>query len=70
MSDSRGKSIAKSLSWRVVASLTTVAIVLFFTGELELAVAVGGVEVVAKLIIFYGHERIWQRIPWGAPKTG
>ena len=61
MSESRRRSVAKSLSWRTVATLTTILIVLLFTGEIELAVAIGGVEVVAKLVIFYVHERLWQK---------
>ena len=62
MSDSRGRSIVKSLSWRIVATATTILIVLAFTGEIELAVTIGGVEIVAKLLIFYVHERTWQRV--------
>ncbi len=65
MSESRRRSVAKSLSWRVVATATTVLIVLAFTGEIELALTVGGVEVIAKLLIFYVHERTWQRVTWG-----
>ncbi len=65
MSESRRRSVAKSLSWRTVATLTTILIVLLFTGEIELAVAIGGVEVVAKLVIFYLHERLWQKAGWG-----
>jgi len=65
MSESRRRSVAKSLSWRTVATLTTMLIVLLFTGEIELAVAIGGVEVMAKLVIFYLHERLWQKAGWG-----
>ncbi|HSM59300.1 MAG TPA: DUF2061 domain-containing protein [Longimicrobiales bacterium] len=65
MSETRARSAVKSLSWRVVATATTVALVLAFTGELRIAVAVGGIEVVAKLVIFYAHERVWDRVRWG-----
>ena len=65
MSESRSRSVVKSLSWRFVATATTFLIVLAFTGRLDLAVAIGGVEVVAKLLIFYVHERTWQRVKWG-----
>jgi uncharacterized membrane protein len=63
--ESRSRSVAKSVSWRVVATGTTMSLVYWFTGTVELAVAVGGVEVVAKLMIFYAHERIWMKVPWG-----
>ena len=65
MSESRSRSVVKSLSWRFLATATTFLIVLTFTGRLDLAVAIGGVEVVAKLLIFYVHERTWQRVEWG-----
>ncbi len=70
MSESRTRSVLKSLSWRALATLTTVVIVLMLTGELDLAVAVGSIEVVAKLVIFYMHERLWQRIGWGERSGG
>jgi uncharacterized membrane protein len=57
--------MAKAVSWRVVATLTTIFIVLLLTGELEIAVTVGGLEAVTKLAGFYLHERLWQRIRWG-----
>lgn len=65
MVESRARSVVKSLSWRLVASLTTVALVFLFTGEVHIAFAVGGVEVAAKLVIFYLHERFWDRVAWG-----
>ena len=55
----------KALIWRLLASLTTVVIVLLLSGELELALFVGGVEAIAKLIVFYGHERAWSFVRWG-----
>jgi uncharacterized membrane protein len=55
----------KSVSWRVVASLTTISLVLIFTGSLNLALEVGLFEVVAKLVLFFFHERVWNRLPWG-----
>ena len=65
MSDTRSRSLVKALTWRLLASLTTVVIVLLLSGELELALTVGGVEAIAKLIVFYGHERAWSFVRWG-----
>ena len=65
MMESRARSVVKSLSWRVVATSTTIVLVYFFTGQVDVAVAVAGVEVVAKLTIFYFHERVWQAVAWG-----
>jgi len=59
------RSLVKAISWRVVATLTTMAVVYLFTRRLTLAVEIGAVEVVAKLLFYYGHERIWNWISWG-----
>lgn len=65
MSDTHSRSVAKTISWRVVASLTTAVIVLLLTGQFKIAFAVVGVEAVAKFIVFYLHERAWSAVKWG-----
>ncbi len=59
------RSIVKTVSWRFLATATTVSLVLIFTGEVTIAVTVGAFEIVAKLIIYFLHERFWGRIHWG-----
>ena len=62
------RSLIKSISWRFIATVTTMSIVYLFTGELKLAAEVGVVEVVTKLMFYYGHERLWNWISWGRDK--
>ena len=53
----------------VLPPLLTVMIIVFvFTRKLALAIEVGAVEVTAKLLLYYFHERIWGFIGWGKPK--
>lgn len=54
--------LAKTISWRFIATFTTILLVFTFTGELTLSIGLGVVEVITKLILYYGHERIWERI--------
>lgn len=68
MSDTQARSITKTFSWRVVATLTTIILVYSFTGELTIAASVGGIEVFLKLFLYYVHERLWSAIPWGEKK--
>jgi len=63
--DIRIRSIIKALSWRLFATITTIIIVFVFTGEITVAVEIGAVEVVSKLLIYYIHERIWSKVSWG-----
>ncbi len=59
------RSLIKTISWRLIATLTTMTIVYLFTGELKLAAEIGLVEVIAKLLFYYGHERFWNWVSWG-----
>jgi len=59
------RSIVKGISWRFVATATTIIIVYIFFGRLDLAVAAGVLESVAKVMLFWLHERVWQRIKFG-----
>ncbi len=61
--DSHVRSLAKALSWRIVATLTTSIIAYIVTGSLDTAVLIGGVEFVLKFVIYYLHERAWQVVP-------
>ncbi len=63
--ESKLRSLIKSLSWRLTATLTTAGLVYIFTGELVLAATIGGVELILKLAIYYSHERVWDQIKWG-----
>ena len=65
MQESHIRSILKGISWRLVATIDTVLIVLLVTclaGEcsLELAGMIAGAEFIIKLLIYYVHERLWQ----------
>lgn len=60
--DSWQISLAKTTTWRVTATLTTIIIAYFIIGDVEAALAIGGIEFFAKMIIYYLHERIWNRI--------
>lgn len=65
MKDSHKRSVAKGVTWRVLASGTTMGLVYVFTGDLALMAGVGALEIVAKFVLYYGHERAWAVVPWG-----
>jgi uncharacterized membrane protein len=65
MKESHLRSIIKSLSWRIAATLTTMLIAYFIIGDHEIAIKIGGIEVVVKLLIYYLHERLWLLFPTG-----
>jgi uncharacterized membrane protein len=63
--DKQWRSLLKTVTWRVIATLTTAGLVYAFTGELKLAAEVGALEVALKLLFYYLHERGWERVTWG-----
>ena len=65
MIDSHRRSVVKAISWRAVATLTTMGIVLVLTRKLILMLEVGLLDIVAKLTFYYLHERVWGKIKWG-----
>ncbi|MBN1338173.1 MAG: DUF2061 domain-containing protein [Bacteroidales bacterium] len=74
MKDSPGRSLAKAVTWRILASGATflVAFVIFrrYTNQkvsevLESATFVTTLEFLSKIIFYYIHERLWTNINWG-----
>ena len=59
------RSIIKTLSWRFIATATTVILVLIMTGRMDIAFTVGGFEVFLKMLFYFLHERSWDKIRWG-----
>ena len=60
---SRKRSLIKTISWRVTATTTTFLIAWAVTGDVGAGLAIGGVEAIAKLALYYFHERAWERVP-------
>ncbi len=63
---SRRRSLLKAVSWRVSGSIATMAAVWFITHEWQLSLAFGSLEAAAKVLLFYVHERLWERVGGGA----
>ena len=66
--DAHHRSILKAISWRICATITTMLIFFALTGKIVLALGAGAIEVVAKLILYYFHERIWAMVGIGKKK--
>jgi len=63
--ESTRRSVAKALSWRIVATMITSAIVFLLTGKGEFAATIGLADTTVKFFIYFGHERLWNRIAYG-----
>lgn len=65
LSDSNSRSVAKAISWRITGTVDTFLISLLVTGQLSLAGAIAFTEIVTKIVLYWVHERVWNRVSWG-----
>ena len=68
MLDNPYRSLVKSVSWRITGTIDTVVIAYLITGKLKPALSIGAVELFTKVLLYYSHERAWNRISFGRTK--
>ncbi len=59
------RSLVKSISWRITGTIDTLILSWVITGEFKFAISIASAEVITKIILFYFHERIWNKIKLG-----
>ena len=72
IASSNKKHIAKTFTWRLIATSTTFILsYLFFRDDaqaIQKASGVAGTEFFLKMFLYYGHERLWYRTKFGIEK--
>lgn len=68
LGESHSRAVIKAISWRIIASATTMVIVYILTHEWTITLGAGLLEGISKIIFYYLHERIWHVIGWGKTK--
>ena len=63
--ESHRRSILKAVTWRLFATLVTTLVVYLFTKEVALALGVGLADTAIKIVAYYTHERLWDRMNFG-----
>ena len=68
--ESHARSLIKGISWRIVATSDTIAVVALVTwlnGEMDIghAIEIGICEFLLKYVVYYLHERIWESLRSG-----
>lgn len=69
MQEKAYRSVIKTISWRTVGTIDTMVISYLITGSLVMAASIGSIEVVTKMILYYYHERAWNKINLGRYKA-
>jgi len=55
------RHVAKTITWRIIGTLDTMIIAWIITGSLEWGLAIGGIEIFTKMILYFLHERAWYK---------
>jgi len=63
--ETKRRSIIKAITWRTLGTIDTIVISYVLTGEITIALSIGGIEIFTKMILYFFHERIWNMIKWG-----
>jgi len=65
MKATKSRSLAKAITWRTTGTLDTFLISLLITKKPFIAASIASVEVLTKIVLYYFHERIWNKVKWG-----
>ena len=61
----KSRSIAKALTWRVIATSVTFSVAWILTGEIVIAAEIGVLDALIKMAAYYYHERFWLKVAYG-----
>jgi uncharacterized membrane protein len=65
MNVKKSRSLAKSLTWRVVALVTTFVTLYALSEDISLATIATLITNGVNFVAYYYHERIWNAVRWG-----
>lgn len=68
MVEYKKRSIVKAISWRTVGTFDTMLISFIVTGSPLAALSIGAFELITKTLLYYFHERAWNKIDFGRKK--
>ena len=63
--DGQPRTVTKMLTWRAIVNSSNFFIPYFMTGSWGQAGAFFTIAVFVNMALFYGHERLWNRVVWG-----
>jgi len=63
------RHIAKTISYRILGTITTVIVAYSLGANIKLASFMGVGELIFKPIIYFLHERLWYKSKYGVKQT-
>jgi uncharacterized membrane protein len=65
IASSNKRHILKTFTWRGIGTLDTILLGWLITGDPLTGLQIGGAEVITKMVLYFGHEKLWYRINYG-----
>ncbi|WP_439507008.1 adenylyl-sulfate kinase [Sediminibacterium sp.] len=59
------RHFVKAVSWRILGSIDTAILGFLITGKPSVGIKIGMLELATKIFLYFIHERLWARIPFG-----
>jgi uncharacterized membrane protein len=63
--NSNKRHLLKTFTWRTVATLDTILLGFIITGNPITGLKIGLAEVLTKMLLYFGHEKLWYKINFG-----
>ena len=68
MTNTNKRHLLKTFSWRAIGTLDTILLGWLLTGNPLTGLKIGGAEVLSKMFLYFGHEKLWYKINFGLDK--
>ena len=65
ITNSNKRHILKTFSWRGIGTVDTIFFGWLITGNPMTGLKIGVIETLSKMLLYYGHEKLWYRIDYG-----
>lgn len=65
MTDTPKRTIIKTLSWRVMATIATFLVSYVISSDISIASGIAGTQIFIHTFLYYIHERAWIKVEWG-----
>jgi uncharacterized membrane protein len=59
------RTLSKIITWRILITASNFLIPFIMTGSWGSAAIFAGMATVVNMLLFWGHERVWNKITWG-----
>jgi uncharacterized membrane protein len=56
------ETLLKTIIWRTIATILTILTGWAVTGNYKFGLAIGGIEVVIKMVSYFIFERLWDKV--------